>query len=91
MKDLLFMEENSWRIKYKRPNDAQSWKYKWAKEDASKNQTIEFQKICYRPFDKRWTLYTGNSGGLYARPINHLMQHFIVGKNIAFSLVTKGN
>jgi len=90
MKDLLFMEENSWRIKYKRPNDAQSWKYKWAKEDASKNQTIEFQKICYRPFDKRWTLYTGNSGGLYARPINHLMQHFIVGKNIGFVCVKIG-
>ena len=56
--DLLSINENTWRIKYNRPNDAQSWKYLWAKEDASKNKAKELSKISYRPFDDRWTLYT---------------------------------
>jgi predicted helicase len=71
-----------WRLKYKRPKDADSWKYKWAKEDAIKNFSSNLQLVSYRPFDNRYTLYTGKSGGLYARPIYNVMQHFLAGENI---------
>jgi predicted helicase len=80
--DLLTMEETLWRLKYKRPKDADSWKYKWAKEDAIKNFSNNLQLVSYRPFDNRYTLYTGKSGGLYARPIYNVMQHFLAGENI---------
>ena len=80
--DILTMDESSWRIKYKRPKDADSWKYNWAKDDALKNQDKELNKVSYRPFDIRFTLYSGKSGGLYARPVNQIMKHFIKGSNI---------
>ncbi len=84
--EILNMDETSWRQKYNRPKDAQSWKYKWAKEDAEKNQTKALTKVSYRPFDVRYTLYTGNSGGLYARPTFETMQHFLKGENIGLAL-----
>ena len=87
--DLLSVNEGQWRIKYRRPNDAQSWKYIWAKDDALKNNDKQLSKISYRPFDDRWTLYTGKSGGVYARPIYQLMQHFLNGKNYAISFVRR--
>lgn len=75
--DILEMEESSWRIKYKRPKDADSWKYLWAKEDALKNKDKKLNKVSYRPFDVRYTLYTGKSGGLFARPVFQIMRHFL--------------
>ena len=80
--DIFELDENQWRIKYNRPNDAQSWKYKWAKEDAEKNQTNKLTEVSYRPFDKRFSLYSGKSGGLYARPSYDIMQHFINAENV---------
>lgn len=82
MLDILEMDESSWRIKYNRPNDADSWKYKWAKEDASNNKDKDLTKVSYRPFDIRYSLYSGKSGGLYARPVNKIMTHFLSGSNI---------
>ncbi len=80
--DIINYEESEWRAKYNRPKDAQSWKYQWAKEDAEKNFGNQFSLVSYRPFDERYTLYTGNSGGLYARPSNQVMQHFIGDENV---------
>jgi very-short-patch-repair endonuclease len=90
IKDILLMDENLWRLKYKRPNDAQSWKYLWAKADATKNKEQKLSKISYRPFDDRWTLYTGKSGGLYARPIFQVMQHFLKGENVGLVIGRQG-
>jgi predicted helicase len=82
IKDILELDEINWRIKYSRPNDAQSWKYEWAKEDALKNQHKKLTEVNYRPFDKRLSLYSGKSGGLYARPSYEIMQHFLKGENV---------
>ncbi len=84
--DILNLEENAWRLKYNRPKDAQSWQYKWAKTDAEKHKDFDFQVVNYRPFDNRWTLYTGNSGGLYARPSLQIMKQFLKGNNIGLAL-----
>jgi predicted helicase len=77
IEDILAMDESYWRIKYRRPKDADSWKYLWAKEDALKNKEKKLNKVSYRPFDDRYTLYTGKSGGLFARPVFQIMRHFI--------------
>lgn len=36
----------------------------------------------YRPFDVRWTYYTGNSKGFHCMPRGQVMQHFLKGKNV---------
>ena len=80
--DIINLDENSWRQRYERPYDSQSWKYLWAKEDAEKNRESELTKINYRPFDFRWSLYTGKSGGLFARPSYQIMKNLKDRENI---------
>jgi predicted helicase len=90
IKDILTIDETSWRLKYSRQKDAQSWKYKWAKQDAIENQHKELSKVNYRPFDERFTLYSGRSGGLYARPSHQVMQHFLKGENVGLIIGRQG-
>ncbi len=89
IQNILNLDELSWRNKYNRPKDAQSWKYEWAKKDAIENQDKNIVEVSYRPFDTRYTLYTGKSGGLYARPIKDIMQHFILGDNVGLVFVQR--
>jgi predicted helicase len=79
---LLELDENKWRALYERPKDAESWKYAWAKADAAKHRTSRLSQVNYRPFDSRWSLYTGNSGGLYARPSAQVMKQFLWKDNV---------
>ena len=83
IKDLIQMDENLWRNKYNRAKDSRDWTYKTAKNDGlnylNSNNYIE---ALYRPFDKRYTLYTGNSRGLYSSPQPKVMNHFLKGENI---------
>lgn len=72
--DLLEMSEDDWRVKYGRVKDARDWTYRTAKRDAeSFNNKV--QKVSYRPFDIRYTYYTGNSRGLYSSPQFSIMRH----------------
>ena len=82
IEDLISLDELEWRIKYLRPKDSQSWKYQWAKEDAIKNEKDTLSSVSYRPFDIRQTLYTGKSGGVYARPSYQVMKHFHNQNNV---------
>jgi len=82
LNDIITLEETNWRTKYKRPKDADSWKYKWAKDDAIQNRDNGFSEISFKPFDIRHTLYTGKSGGLYARPIYKVMRNFLNNNNL---------
>ncbi len=82
IQDILTLEEFEWRLKYNRPKDARDWQYDYAKNDTEENQNNNLTKVSYRPFDERYTLYTGNSRGLYASPQFRLMQHFLKGDNV---------
>lgn len=84
--DTINLDENTWRTKFQRPKDAQSWKYAWAKQDAISNSTKELTEVLYRPFDKRWTLYSGKSGGLYARPSLQVMSLMKQNLNLGLAL-----
>ena len=48
-------------------DDGIAWKVDWAKQDVSHNEG-HYAQVLYRPFDLRWTYYTGKSSGLMARP-----------------------
>jgi len=54
------------REKYSLPEDGRDWKIKWAQDDLMKKFSIE--QIQYRPFDIRYTAYTGDSKGFIAYP-----------------------
>jgi predicted helicase len=83
IEDLLELQEGDWRIKYNRKKDSRDWTYQTAKKDATDyNQLNNYTRVSYRPFDTRWTLYTGNSRGLYSSPQPKIMKQFIQRENI---------
>ena len=64
-------------------NDARDWKVSTAKKDAKDNYKPSFIVECaYRPFDIRFTFYSGNSRGVYASPQSKVMRHFLAGENV---------
>ena len=77
--------EEAARAKYRLRRDVQSWKVRWAQDDvrASGPSRSHLAPIVYRPFDRRWTYYTGKSGGFICRPIGDLMPHMLAGENVA--------
>jgi len=87
IKDLLEMEEFKWRTKYKRQKDSRDWTYPTAQKDAQNNFTDnKIVELSYRPFDIRYTLFTGNSRGLYSSPQRNIMQYFLKDGNLGLTL-----
>ncbi len=59
------------------PKDSQDWKIHLAQADIRNHPDVEqhIQSIHYRPFDTRWTYYTGQSSGFHGRPRPEIMRH----------------
>lgn len=73
------------------PTDARDWKVSTAKQDALANGLkTEPSKIAYRPFDNRWSVYTGNSRGLYASPQKKVMAQYTKGENLGLIVGRQG-
>lgn len=69
-------------------SDGRDWQVSAAKEDL-KNHPIISEKILYRPFDIRHTLYTGKIKGIQGYPRYEKMRHLLT-ENLGL-LVTKIN
>lgn len=65
--------------------EGRDWKIKTAKEDLIKNNILIHQ-IQYRPFDYRYTNYTGKTKGIMAYPRFEVFQNFI-NNNIALCMM----
>lgn len=93
-KDMATLPEADLREKYKLPNDVRDWKVQWAKEDVSRSGPDKnlVTPIYYRPFDIRYTYYTGRSRGFLGWPFFGTMQHLLHRDNVALitSRLTKG-
>jgi predicted helicase len=61
--------------KYKRKN-SKGWCYEDAKKDVLSFEGSNIvRSVSYRPFDKRYTVYTGNSSGIMGRPRFEIMKN----------------
>ena len=73
--------------------DSQDWALSAMRDDLRKSQLRDelFVRFAYRPFDVRWTFYTGVSGGFHGRPRREVMQHMLP-QNVGLltSRMTKG-
>ncbi len=67
--------------------DAQDWKIKSAQQDLKKSgpDPSKITPILYRPFDTRYTYFTGQSQGFICRPRPEVMGHMI-NENIGLTL-----
>ncbi len=86
--EFLSLDNETARLRFNLGKDAQDWKVSYAKKDLI-DSGLDFKKvvrISYRPFDDRYTYYTGHSRGFICRTRGEVMQHFITGEN--FGLMT---
>ncbi len=72
--------------KYQLPKDGRDWKINLAKMDALSKNLLVYQEQ-YRPFDYRYSFYTGNSKGMVAYPRKIVSEHIIQKDNYAICLM----
>jgi len=93
-RDVAELGEVDLREKYDLPADVRDWKVSWANADVlSTGPTKDMvAPVHYRPFDVRYTYYTGRSRGFLGWPFTNTMQHLLRGDNVALitSRLTKG-
>ncbi|CEG24555.1 type ISP restriction/modification enzyme [Peribacillus simplex] len=82
------------RDKYKLGKDVQDWTVESAQEDivVTEASKLKIKPISYRPFDTRYTYYTGKSRGFLCRPRRNVMDHMVEEDNIGLvtTRMTKG-
>ena len=84
VQDFARLEPEVAREKYKLGKDVRDWKVTWAQDDVKRDFSTKYLvPISYRPFDTRWTFYTGRSRGFHCMPRGQFMDNFFRGGNIA--------
>ena len=79
------------RARYRLGKDVQDWSVGRAQADVLTNiSQSRVVPISYRPFDRRWTYYTGNSRGFHCRPRSDVMRHLAARANLAFVIGRQG-
>ena len=88
IEEFLFLDDESARKRFNLGKDVRDWQVNYARKDLQNSFPGKgrFCKVSYRPFDDKWTFYTGKSKGFHCYPRNEVMQHFLKGDN--FGLMT---
>ncbi len=84
VRDFSSLPEEEAREKYHLGDDAQDWKVALAQKDVRDSGPRHdlVVPVLYRPFDTRYTYYTGQSRGLICRPRADVMRHMLAGENL---------
>ncbi|CAD5932452.1 type ISP restriction/modification enzyme [Planktothrix agardhii] len=88
IEEFLSLDDETARIRFDLGKDVRDWQVNFAKKDLQNNYPNKgaIVNISYRPFDIRWTFYTGKSKGFHCYPRTEIMQHFDKGKNVGLTL-----
>lgn len=84
----LSLDDETARTRFKLGKDVRDWRVSFAKTDLLTHYPDKgnFTRISYRPFDDRFTFFTGKSKGFHCYPRTEVMQHFTLGENIGLTL-----
>ena len=81
--DFQKLEASQLREKYRLGKDSRDWKVQYAQRDLIENSSTEnYRLLDYRPFDSRWTFFTGNNRGFHTNPRYDVMRHLNLGANL---------
>ncbi|MBI4646775.1 MAG: N-6 DNA methylase [Bacteroidia bacterium] len=85
------MEKEIARQAYSLGEDTSDWKIELAQSDLKHSgpDRKNIKPILYRPFDIRYTYYTGNSRGFHCRPRNDIMRHML-NENLGLTIGRAG-
>lgn len=87
VKDFFSLPEEKARLKFDLGEDTRDWKVSLAQKDLlnSKLNKKHIVPILYRPFDQRFTYYTGQTRGFICMPRPEVMRHMLAGENYGLS------
>jgi predicted helicase len=92
--DFISLSPAAARKQYTLPADVRDWTVEWAQKDLRqtgihKNRAIP---VLYRPFDIRFTYFTGNTRGFVGWPVADMTRLMLAGDNLALltTRMTKG-
>jgi len=85
--DFASLAEENARDKYKLGKDARDWKVRLAQQDVQQSGPIpeKVTPVLYRPFDQRWTYFTGRTRGFIGQPCTKVTRHMLPGENVGLS------
>lgn len=92
VEDFSKLSEDQAREKYKLGKDVRDWRVLWAQEDIKKHRkngivpSELLTKIAYRPFDNRYTYYSGVSRGFLCYPRFEVLSNMVKSGNLALCL-----
>jgi len=77
--NFFFLDETKFRELYRLGNDTRDWQFKEAKKDIFESgiDVGKIVPILYRPFDLRYTYYTGKCKGFICMPRSVVMRHML--------------
>lgn len=85
------LSESEARTQFDLKKDSQDWKISLAQADLNASGLEQGARaISYRPFDERWTIYTGKTKGFHCRPRSEVMNHF-AGENFGLMISRQSN
>lgn len=94
VRDFASLKPEEAREKYDLGPDVRDWKVSLAQADVRASGPNEryLVPLHYRPFDDRYTYYTGRTRGFICMPRPEVMRHMLAGRNLALitSRLTKG-
>jgi hypothetical protein len=76
LSDLQKLDTETLRREYELGPDGRDWGVHWAKQDVVRNKG-EIFNVAYRPFDIRWSYFTGKSKGFLAYPRADLTEQLL--------------
>lgn len=81
----LEVSANPVAVSLRKKKESRDWQAEYAFNDLKslRKWREHVEPIAYRPFDRRFTLYSGNSKGFQCMPRPEVMQHMVGGGNIA--------
>ena len=85
VRDFAHLPPDTARDKYDLGEDTRDWKINLAQADlveSGQNPSL-VTTLLYRPFDARYTYYTGQTRGFLCMPRSDVMRHMLAGANLA--------
>ncbi|MDR3273404.1 MAG: DNA methyltransferase, partial [Flavobacteriaceae bacterium] len=89
--EFLSLDNETARKRFELGEDVRDWSVSGARKDLTSNFNFDkIVKINYRPFDIRYTYFTGTTKGFHCMPRGKFMKHFIQRDNLGL-VISKRN
>ena len=88
--DAIGLNEEAFKRKYNVIKEGSNWSVARAQADVWENATtLRIAEYTYRPFDRKFVVYTGRTNGILARPISRSFDCLLSGSNFALVVCNK--